>query len=572
MRKRMMLLCLAAFYLFITGAGNVHKGAEEESEIILQSESLRECVYEMMEKEPGEPLYERELTGCEGSLRAERSFGIESGDDLDFVRRYFDLDTVYSWNIAFPPRKEEGDADGDEISGWSRQQLEGLGCMEGSVYISALEDTVPACVLPYFTGAGELVFDVLDATGKIPEGQRFPGNVKSVFLNSYSLIRYRNLLRYMEHSQVEEISVNTDNTIRLPRIFLLDQAAGMESLHILNLDDNAVRAGDQEKVRKSRLSSLQCRIDRGTDLALLMEIPSLKEVSFAVSEEMDLALLLSNKELALRLRFCREAVEFEEDVYGGKEPVGIASLDEALGWRQEMEEPSGKDPENFLAIYQRCRDEGREIECFTIRRRNDAQDSYNDMENVRTFFRVTDGERKQILVPEREDSDYALFGDYRRDYFQMEDINFDGVKDITLDAGGFGNQQARYEFAWIWEPQTEEYVRCESYREIMNPSVDREKELIWSSWRNSAASHGYGIYRYEDGEFVLKRRLTETLLFEDEIPDRSKLPEGARVWRWEEETFGEDGVAETRTFEAVEAFGEKRQTPGEYEEFFQGEF
>lgn len=121
MRKRMMLLCLAAFYLFITGAGNVHKGAEEESEIILQSESLRECVYEMMEKEPGEPLYERELTGCEGSLRAERSFGIESGDDLDFVRRYFDLDTVYSWNIAFPPRKEEGDADGDEISGWSRQ-------------------------------------------------------------------------------------------------------------------------------------------------------------------------------------------------------------------------------------------------------------------------------------------------------------------------------------------------------------------------------------------------------------------------------------------------------------------
>lgn len=68
MRKRMMLLCLAAFYLFITGAGNVHKGAEEESEIILQSESLRECVYEMMEKEPGEPLYERELTGCELSL------------------------------------------------------------------------------------------------------------------------------------------------------------------------------------------------------------------------------------------------------------------------------------------------------------------------------------------------------------------------------------------------------------------------------------------------------------------------------------------------------------------------
>lgn len=256
MRKRMMLLCLAAFYLFITGAGNAHKGAEEESEIILQSESLRECVYEMMEKESGEPLYERELAGCEGSLRAERSFGIESGDDLDFVRRYFDLDTVYSWNIVFPPGRAEGDADGDEISGWSRQQLEGLGCMEGSVYISAMEDTVPACVLPYFTGAGEMVFDVLDVTGKIPEGQRFPGNVKSVFLNSYSLIRYRNLLRCMEHSRIEEISVNTDYGTGLPRIFLLDQTAAMESLRILNLDDNAVRAGDREKVRKSKLSSL----------------------------------------------------------------------------------------------------------------------------------------------------------------------------------------------------------------------------------------------------------------------------------------------------------------------------
>ncbi len=66
--------------------------------------------------------------------------------------------------------------------------------------------------------------------------------------------------------------------------------------------------------------------------------------------------------------------------------------------------------------------------------------------------------------------------------------------------GAFGNQQARYEFAWIWEPQTEEYIRCESYREIMNPSVDREKELVWSSWRNSAASH--------DMEFTVMRTVS----------------------------------------------------------------
>ena len=572
MRKKMTLLCLAAFYFLITGAGNARQRTGEEQEIILQSESLRECVYEKLGKEPGEPLLEEELEGCEGSLLAERSFEIECGDDLDFVRRYFDLDAVYSWNVTFPSGKDEGDENEAVPSGWSRGQLEGLGCMENCVHIRAKENTIPACVLPYFTGAGELVFDLLDVTSEIPEGQQFPAGVKSVFLNSYSLIRYRNLLRCMERSQVEGISVNSDNTTRLPRIFWLDQAAGMENLQTLNLDDNAIRARDPQSARKLRLCGLQCRIDRGTDLALLLEIPSLKEADFAVSQEMDLTPLLAEKELALRLRFCRETVEFEEDVYEGKEPVGIASLDEALGWRREPEESSGKDPENFLAIYQRYADEGRKIECFTIRRRNDAQDSYNDMENVSTFLRVTDGERKQILVPEREDSDYALFGDYRSDYFHMEDINFDGVKDIILDAGGFGNQQAHFEFAWIWEHKTGEYIRCESYREIMNPSVDREKELVWSSWRNSALSHGYGIYRYEDGVFVMKRRLTESLLLEDEIPDGLKVPEDARVWQWEEEIFGEDGVAETRTFEAVEALGEKMQAPKEYEAFFQGEF
>lgn len=123
-----------------------------------------------------------------------------------------------------------------------------------------------------------------------------------------------------------------------PRIFWLDHVAGMKKLQSLDLDDNVVRLRDRSCLEGMKLSYLQCLIDGSTDMTILEELPSLEMVSLAVVGEMDLTSLLSRENPDIRLRFGREIVEFEEDIYGSDEPVIIPSFDKALGWKNDIRE------------------------------------------------------------------------------------------------------------------------------------------------------------------------------------------------------------------------------------------
>lgn len=569
MKRKMLLSMLLSciFLLFCAKGMNVHaenngdsvKKAEAGKEIVLKSGNIKEYVYEQLGKEPGESLYEEELTGYKGKLYM-YSPVIVSGNDLDFVRHYFDMPV--HWDITFPAGTYESAGAEAVMEGWSREQLEGLGDMEGEIQIRASEETIPVSVLPYFSRAESLSFDVRDVTGKIPENWQFPKSVKSVSLSSFSSAGYRNLMHCMEDSQIEQLSVYTDAQSKSPRIFWLDHAAKMRKLRSLYLDDNVIRVRDRDCLKEMKLSYLQCCIDGSTDLTFLEELPSLKRITFAVAEEMDLSSLVLQEDLELRIRFCRETVEFEDDIYDGDEPVIIPSFDKALDWKRDSGEKIRLEGSGyFLAIYQRCMDEGRKIECFTIRRKDETEEGFYEIWDVGTYLRVTEGEKVRILMPGRADSEYSVFGEYSSSYFQMQDISFDGIKDIILSAGHYGNALTSYEFGWIWDKEKEEYVACESYRQIPNPSVDRKQKLVRSTWRNSAASHGYAIYRYENGEFVLKSQMEESLLYGDEIPEDLEVPEGCEVWQWVETIYRDDGEIETRSFLEVNHPEEKLMGP-----------
>ncbi len=547
-----------------TEAGKAEQISPSGKQIVLQSGNIKEYVYELLGKEPEEPLYEGELAGYEGKLYM-YSPVIMSGDDLDFVRRYFYMQV--QWDITFPAGTYESAGTEAIMEGWSREQLNGLGDLAGEINIRASEETIPVSVLSYFTKAESLIFDMRDVTGEMPKNWHFPKRVKSVSLDSFTSAGYRNLMYCMKGSQVEELSVRTDENSTSSRIFWLDHVAGMKELQSLDLGDNVVRVRDKSCLKGMKLSYLQCPIDGSTDMTILEELPSLETVSLAVVGEMDLTSLLSMENPDIRLLFGREIVEFEDDIYGRDEPVIIPSFDKALGWKNDIGETiKGEEEENFLAIYQRCMDAGRKIECFTIRRKYEEEKDTYEMVNTVTFFRVSDGEKEQIIMTERDRTPDSPFGAYRRDYFRIQDINFDGTKDIVLDTGSQGTGAVRYELGWIWDKESGEYKECESYRGIENPYADEKQKLVRSSWRNGAVSHGFAIYRYEDGEFVMKSEMEESLLYDDEIPADLEVPEGAEVWQWVETIYGDDGEKETRSFMAVKLSGENLEAPEEFYE------
>lgn len=290
-------------------------------------------------------------------------------------------------------------------------------------------------------------------------------------------------------------------------------------------------------------------------------------VELIVTQEVDLLPVLEKKMDSLRISFCQEVVEFEdEELYpdGGK--VICPELDDVLGWKEKDE-----DEENFLAIYQRCIDEERVVECFSIRREYDQADSRRNMEDVRIFFRVNNGGEIKEFIPQCEDEMGGYFGDFRRDNCIMKDINFDGVRDITLNAGFFGAQALSHEFGWIWEEEKQEYVACNSYWDICNPFVDPENEIVRGSWRNWAASHSYEINRYEEGEFVPVSVLTVSEVTSDELLEEMELPEDAEVWEYREEVWHDGAWEEIQRFNVANVWGEEEELPEAYYRFYEAD-
>lgn len=96
----------------------------------------------------------------------------------------------------------------------------------------------------------------------------------------------------------------------------------------------------------------------------------------------------------------------------------------------------------------------------------------------------------------------------------LADVNFDGKKDIIVQNGHYGNAGVQCYACYLYKD--EGYELCESFSEIPNASVDPENHYILGSWRNSAASHGYGVYVYENDRYQLWRMLTEEFLSEED--------------------------------------------------------
>lgn len=106
------------------------------------------------------------------------------------------------------------------------------------------------------------------------------------------------------------------------------------------------------------------------------------------------------------------------------------------------------------------------------------------------------------------------------------DVNFDDKNDILICLGHFGNQGAIAYKCFLDIDGA--FVHCPSFTEIANPSMDKANQAIRSYWRNSAASHGWGIYKYLEDEFIMTECLTEEAHL-----DKNE----ALVWTWKDEIW-----------------------------------
>jgi len=86
------------------------------------------------------------------------------------------------------------------------------------------------------------------------------------------------------------------------------------------------------------------------------------------------------------------------------------------------------------------------------------------------------------------------------------DVDFDGNNDLLVWRGRFGAQgSASYDLYIQYDGN---FIHIPSFADIPNPRIDPENQVILGSWRNSSASHGYGIYHFINDELIKIEWLT----------------------------------------------------------------
>lgn len=93
--------------------------------------------------------------------------------------------------------------------------------------------------------------------------------------------------------------------------------------------------------------------------------------------------------------------------------------------------------------------------------------------------------------------------------FLYVDANFDNLPDLLICTGHHGTQGLITYYCFL---QSENgFHEAPTFTDIANPAIDAENKMILSQWRNSAVSHSWAEYIYQDGIYSESRVLTEDL-------------------------------------------------------------
>lgn len=534
----------------ISGEEFVDKGLEE---VFPANDSIRDSIYRYYGREEQEKISEEEIAAVKGKLPG-YFLTVRNGEEFALMREWYDWDTVQNVHVYFS----------EDLQEWREEDLQALKMLDDTVCVESESETFPARALTYLTGAKDVYLftntDVSDVTGTLPKGACFPGQIKSVALYGYREGKYAELLRLLEDSQVETLTIRPDAEAESSQRFWLDDVTQIDALKELILENITIGVREETSLDGCGIAQIEGFIDQDTDLCFVERLTQLQEVTSRIVDERDLSPLLQRKGLTLYLEFYKKTSGFEEEDYGASNFTVCPAFNKMVSLPLEEDN-------QFLGIYQRREDQGRMAECFVTEQYPESSAGEGELYLADTdpWIRVTDGSDVYELRPGEE----LAFEAGIRNRMRFEDINFDGVKDIVLVAGYFGNQGLCYEFGWIWDQKSGRYAFSPTYSMIDNPSIDSKHQLVRSSWRNWAASHSWAIYRYVDGEFVMQSRLTEEILFEEDIPADLEAPADAEVWRWQEEIMENGEVAEVRNSYAVSVEGEENVYPEAYETYYE---
>ncbi len=207
----------------------------------------------------------------------------------------------------------------------------------------------------------------------------------------------------------------------------------------------------------------------------------------------------------------------------------------------------------------------------------DIEARFNEKNSCYQVKSVTVREKDEVLqvisVPE-----LSLFGETAvwEDLeecmgLELEDVNFDGYKDIRL----FDTPNGNYLEEWIylvWNPKTGQFEHDPRLNGIPLAGFDQETRLIYGMARSGANRHYYYTYQYLDGEPVKIREEHSVYLGEpDSEVLRRCLGQAAGAEKTSDEDVEAAEICHETVWERNPDTGEMEQTRDEFRFYLSAE-
>ncbi|MCV6639195.1 hypothetical protein [Candidatus Albibeggiatoa sp. nov. NOAA] len=93
----------------------------------------------------------------------------------------------------------------------------------------------------------------------------------------------------------------------------------------------------------------------------------------------------------------------------------------------------------------------------------------------------------------------------RGEGFKIEDVNFDGYKDIRLMELLPAGANVPY-LCWLYHPEQQKFVFNKPFSQLAHLSLDNENQQIISQYRINAVEHGTDFYSVDKYELILMRQ------------------------------------------------------------------
>lgn len=96
-----------------------------------------------------------------------------------------------------------------------------------------------------------------------------------------------------------------------------------------------------------------------------------------------------------------------------------------------------------------------------------------------------------------------------------EDVNFDGEKDLLIHTGYYGVQGSQHYECYLADSEQNIFVWCPGFKDIPNPKVDVNNQLICGHSRRNASSYSKQFYQYSGSSYELFR--ADVYVYDDEL-------------------------------------------------------